>query len=238
LAGQASPFLRRLPLLLILGAAIAGFVLLRDRLTLEQLGAAQTALQGWVATHPVLAPVVFMAAYAAVVALSLPGATVMTLSGGLLFGLFPGVAYNVAAATVGACLIFAAVRLGIGRDTAARIAGGGAAARLMDGLQRNVWSVLLVMRIVPAVPFFVANLLPAFVGVAFVPFAVTTLFGILPGALVFTSVGAGMGAILADGGTPDLGVIFSPPVLLPLLGLALLAALPLVIRGGRRAGRD
>jgi uncharacterized membrane protein YdjX (TVP38/TMEM64 family) len=229
--------MRRLPLLLIVAAAIAGFVLLRDRLTLDTLGDAQAALQAWVAAHPVLAPLAFMAAYTAVVALSLPGATVMTLAGGLLFGLFPGVAYNVVAATAGACLIFAAVRLGVGRDTAARIAaGGGAAARLMDGLQRNVWSVLLVMRIVPAVPFFVANLLPAFVGVAFLPFAVTTLVGIVPGALVFTGVGAGMGAILAEGGTPDLGVIFTPPVLLPLLGLALLAALPLVIRGVRRGG--
>jgi uncharacterized membrane protein YdjX (TVP38/TMEM64 family) len=235
LAGQGSPFLRRLPLLLILAAAVAGFVLLRDRLTLDALSAAEDALRGFIAARPVLAPLAFTAAYVAVVALSLPGATVMTLAGGLLFGVFPGVAYNVAGATVGACLIFAAVRMGIGRDAAARIAaGGGAAARLMEGLQRNVWSVLLVMRIVPAVPFFVANLLPAFVGVAFLPFAVTTLIGILPGALVFTSVGAGMGAILAEGGTPDLGVIFSPPVLLPLLGLAALSALPLVLRGLRR----
>lgn len=237
MTGQTNPLLKRLPLVVIVIAAVAGFVLLRDQLTLQTVADVQGALTGWVAANPVLAPVVFTAVYVAVVALSLPGATVMTLTGGLLFGLFPGVVYNAVGAAIGACLIFLAVRLGVGRDAAARIAaGGGAAARLMEGLQRNVWSVLLLMRIVPAVPFFVANLLPAFVGVAFVPFAVTTLFGILPGALVFTSVGAGMGTILAEGGTPDLGVIFSPPVLLPLLGLAALAALPLIIRGVRRGG--
>ncbi len=216
-------------------AALAGFVALRDRLTLDALAAARGALAAWVAANPLLAPAGFVAAYVGVVGLSLPGATVMTLAGGLLFGLFPGVVWNVAGAATGACLIFLAVRMGIGRDLAARlVAGGGAAARLIAGLERNVWPVLMLMRLLPAVPFFAANLLPAFAGVRFGPYAVTTVLGILPGTLVLTSVGAGMGEVLDAGGRPDLGVFLQPQVLWPILGLCALVALPLVVRGLRR----
>ena len=65
--------------------------------------------------------------------------------------------------------------------------------------------MLLLIRLVPAVPFFVANLVPALVGVPLVPFVVTTLVGIVPGALVYSSVGAGLGAVFAAGETPDSG---------------------------------
>jgi uncharacterized membrane protein YdjX (TVP38/TMEM64 family) len=222
-------------LVLIALAAIAGYVFLRDRLSFEALAQAHDGLRAQVEMAPVAAVAVFIAAYTVIVALSLPGATVATLTGGLLFGTFPGVVYNVIAATAGACLIFGAARAGLGRDLAARIAaGGGPVARLQAGLTRNVWSVLLVMRLVPAVPFVAANLIPALVGVRFLPFAVTTLVGIIPGTLVFTSVGAGLGTVLAAGGRPDLGIIFEPRVLLPLLGLALLALLPVVVQKFRR----
>ena len=90
------------------------------------------------------------------------------------------------------------------------------------------------MRLVPVVPFFLANLLPAFAGIRLLPFALTTALGIIPGGLVFTSIGSGLGEVFARGETPDLGIIFSLPVLLPLLGLAALSALPMVIRALRR----
>ena len=79
-------------------------------------------------------------------------------------------------------------------------------------------------------PFVLANLIPAMVGVRLLPFAVTTFIGIIPGTLVFTSVGVGLGQVFARGERPDLGVIFSAPVLLPLLGLAALSALPILLK--------
>jgi len=95
---------------------------------------------------------------------------------------------------------------------------------------------LFLIRLVPAVPFFVANLLPAMVGVRAGRFVFTTFFGIMPGALVYTWVGAGLGEVFARGARPDLGIIFAPYVLGPLLGLAALAALPIAIRVARRKG--
>jgi len=227
--------LRRLPLVLILGAAILGGVVFRDLLTFEALAAHRAALLAYRDAHLLGASFGFVLAYAAIVALSLPGATIATLAGGFLFGLFPGALYNVLGASLGAVMVFWAARAGFGADVAARIAArGGKAARLTEGLRRNQWSALLTMRLVPVVPFFLANLLPAFAGIRLLPFALTTAIGIIPGAVVFTSVGAGLGDVFERGETPDLAIVFSPPVLLPLLGLAALAALPMVLRALRR----
>jgi uncharacterized membrane protein YdjX (TVP38/TMEM64 family) len=226
---------KRLPLILIAFAATTGFFFLRDQLSFAALDANREALLAFRDANYALSALLFVLAYTVIVGLSLPGATAATLTGGFLFGLFPGVIFNVLGAGSGAILVFLAARAGLGADISARIAAtGGAAARLQTGLQKNVWSALFTMRFIPAVPFFLSNLLPAFAGVRLLPFAVTTFLGIIPGALVFTSVGSGLGEVFAAGGSPDLSIIFSPAVLLPLLGLAALSALPAILRAFRR----
>jgi hypothetical protein len=90
--------------------------------------------------------------------------------------------------------------------------------------------MLFLIRLVPAVPFFVANLMPAFLDVPLRRFVISTFFGIMPGAVVYTSVGAGLGEVFARGETPNLGIIFEPQILLPILGLAALAALPIIVK--------
>ena len=244
LTGQTAPppakqgLARRLPILVILAVAAVGAFTLRDHLTFAALAENREALLAYRDAHYLIAVLGFVAAYVVIVAFSLPGATLATLTGGFLFGLFPGVVFNVAAATIGAVAVFLAARAGFGADVAARIeAKGGAPARLQAALRENEWSVLLMMRLVPAVPFFIANLIPAFVGVPLSRFAVTTFVGIIPGALVYTSVGAGLGEVFARGDTPDLGIIFTPAVLLPILGLAALSALPILIKALRRKAK-
>ncbi len=228
-------WLRRLPLLVILLAAIVGAVALRDELSFDTLARHREALLAFRDAHYLWAVLAFLAAYVAIVALSLPGGTVATLTGGFLFGLFPGVLYNIAAAGTGAVLVFLAARTGFGGALAQKLdAAGGKAARLQARLRENEWSVLFLMRLVPFVPFFIANLVPAFVGTSLHRFAISTFLGIIPGALVFTSVGSGLGEVFAQGKAPELGVIFTPPVLLPLLGLATLAALPMLLRAFKR----
>ena len=232
-----SGLIRRLPLILLVAVAAGGAFLLRDKLSFAVLAQHHDMLLAYRDDHYIWAALAFMAGYAVIVALSLPGATVATLTGGLLFGLFPGVLFNVSAATLGAVAVFVAVRAGAGQETAARIAArGGAAARLLTALRDNEWSVLLLMRLVPAVPFVLANLIPAFVGVRLDRFAITTFLGIIPGGLVFTSVGSGLGEVFARGETPDLGVLFTPAVIGPILGLAALSALPIAIKLLRRKG--
>jgi uncharacterized membrane protein YdjX (TVP38/TMEM64 family) len=228
-------WLRRLPFLVILLAAIVGAVALRDELSFDTLARHREALLAFRDAHYLGAVLAFLAAYVAIIALSLPGGTVATLTGGFLFGLFPGVLYNIAAAGTGAVLVFLAARTGFGGAFAQKLdAAGGKAARLQARLRENEWSVLFLMRLVPFVPFFIANLVPAFVGTSLHRFAISTFLGIIPGALVFTSVGSGLGEVFAQGKAPELGVILTPPVLLPLLGLATLAALPMLHRAFKR----
>lgn len=227
---------RLIPLLVVLGAAILGFVFLRDYLSFAALTENREALETYRDRNYPLTVFVFIAAYVVIVAFSLPGATVATLTGGFLFGLFPGVFFNIIGATVGATGIFLAAKTGLGDRMAARMdASTGRLNKLKRELDGAQWSILFVMRLVPAVPFFVANLLPALVGVPLYRFVVSTFFGIMPGALVYTSVGDGLGAVFDRGETPDLGIIFEPRILLPILGLAALALLPVVLRLFRKA---
>jgi uncharacterized membrane protein YdjX (TVP38/TMEM64 family) len=144
---------------------------------------------------------------------------------------------NITAATLGAAMIFLAARMGFGDRLAARMdSADGRIRQLKAQLDENQFSVLLMIRLVPAVPFFVANLLPAFVGMRLSTFVAATFLGIIPGGVVLTWVGVGLGEVFALGGTPDLGLIFEPQILGPMIGLACLAALPIVVRAFRRKG--
>ena len=229
-----SAVLRRLPIIVIVIAAALGAFFLRDYLSFDTLRDNRESLLAFRDDNYVLTALAFVAAYTAVVAFSLPGATVMTLTGGFLFSTFPGVLFNVTGATLGAIGIFLAAHWGLGERLAQRMdASDGLVRKIKDGIDANQWEMLFLIRLVPAVPFFVANLVPALVGVPLVRFAVTTFLGIIPGALVFTSVGAGLGEVFARGETPDLGLIFEPKILLPILGLCALAALPIVLKAVR-----
>ena len=203
-------------------------------LSFRWLGERQQALHALVAARPGMAACAYLAIYAVAVALSLPGAVVLTLAGGLLFGTVLGGGLAVLGATAGAVLLFLAARYVVG-DWLARRAGG-LMARVRPALERDGFSALLALRLLPVVPFWLVNLAPALVGMRLGSFALATAIGIVPGTLVFASIGAGVGDVLAAGRTPDLGVVFRPAVLLPLVGLALLAMLPVVWRRWRVAG--
>ena len=226
-----NPWRQRLPLIVVIGVAVVGGYLLRDHLSFAALSENRQALLAFRDAHYALTALAFVAAYVAIVAFSLPGATVATLTGGFLFGLWPGALFNIAGATMGAVLIFLAVRSGIGRALAARVdATDGKVAKLMRAIRENEIPVLFSMRLVPVLPFFIANIIPALIGVRTWVFAATTFAGIIPGGVIFTWVGVGLGEVLARGETPDLGIIFQPYILGPLLGLAALSFVPVVLK--------
>ena len=226
-----SGFARYLPLATILAVALIGGYLLRDYLSFDTLRDNREALLAFRDANYALSVAGFMLAYIVIVAFSLPGATIATLTGGFLFATFPGALFNVTAATIGAAVIFLAARWGLGERLAARMeTSDGTIKRIKDGIDENQWSMLFLIRLVPAIPFFAANLIPAFMGVPLWRFVVTTFLGIIPGGVVYTSVGAGLGEVFERGETPNLGIIFEPHILLPILGLCVLAALPIVLK--------
>lgn len=228
---QKPALLRYGPLLLIGLVALIGAFFLREYLSFEALRDNREALLTFRDSNLALTVIGFVLIYVAIVAFSLPGATIATLTGGFLFGTAIGAAVNVISATIGAILIFLAARMGLGERLKTRMdASDGLVARIKKGIDENQWSMLFFIRLVPAVPFFVANLIPALLAVPLYRFAVSTFFGIIPGSLVYTSVGAGLGEVFEAGETPDLGIIFEPHILLPILGLCLLSLLPVGIK--------
>ena len=228
---------RYLPLLLIAVGALAGTYFLSDYLSFETLRDNREALLAFRdANYPAMVAA-YIILYVLIVAFSLPGATIATLAGGFLFGLFPGALYVVGSATLGAIVIFLAAKWGLGVSLSARMdASSGMVKRIKQGIAENEMPMLFLIRLVPVVPFFVANLLPALVGVGLGRYAFTTFFGIMPGSVVYTWVGAGLGEVFAMGETPNLSIIFDPVILGPILGLCALALLPIVIKAVRGRG--
>lgn len=225
---------RALPLLLLVLLATATWALgLTDYLSWAELGRHQATLRQAVADQPVLAPLVYVAVYALFVALSLPQAVVVTITGGLLFGTLAGGALAVTGATIGAIILFLLARSAFGAASAQR--GGAFLQTVREGLARDGFNYLLAIRLIPVFPFWLVNLAAALGGMRLGPYAAATLIGIAPGTFVFASVGAGIGSVLATGGQPDLSIILSWPVLGPLLGLAALSLLPVAWRHWRKA---
>ncbi|MDB5315613.1 MAG: hypothetical protein JWO24_1457 [Rhodospirillales bacterium] len=201
-----------------------------DFLTLDTLRGVRGTLTGWVAANGLLAALAYVGVYVLATALLVPGAVLLTLTGGFLFGAVLGTALTVIAATIGAVIIFSMARIVFGADALERF--GPRAKALVEGLRRNAWSYLLVLRLVPLFPFLLVNIVPAFAGIRLRVFALTTLFGILPGTAVFSLSGAGLGRTLDSGGALDLGSILTAEILIALCALAALslAAIPLKAR--------
>jgi uncharacterized membrane protein YdjX (TVP38/TMEM64 family) len=232
---KSAPWARYIVLALVLAVAIAGYVALKDVLTFETLRDNRETLLSFRDDNIVLIVIGFFLAYVAVVAFSLPGASLATLTGGFLFGTVFGSVLNVAAATMGATAIFLAARWGLGDRLGARLENSeGVVKHIKDGIDENQWSMLFILRLGPAVPFFLANLIPAFLEVPLHRYVISTFIGIIPGTVVYTSVGAGLGGVFDAGETPNLGIIFEPHVIGPILGLAALSALPIVIKALRK----
>lgn len=219
-------------IMLIAGLHLSGA---GEFLSLDTLRIYRKTLTGLVGQHPVASAAIYLAVYILATALSVPGAVVLTLAGGFLFGTLFGAAFAVIGATIGAIILFLIARfLMKGRTLDAF---GPKAASLGEGIRRNAWSYLLALRLVPLFPFFLVNIVPAFVGVKLPVFALTTVFGIMPGTLVYSAAGAGLGNIFDTGEDFTVGSVLTPNIIAALAGLAVLALVAIPIQA-KFGGRD
>ena len=224
-----SVYKRLIPLAVLGIGVVAFFAFGLDRyLTFDELRRNREALTDFVAAMPVLSVLLFVLVYTGAVALSVPGAAVLTLAGGFLFGIWEGTAAVVAGATAGATLLFLVARFVLG-DTL-RAKAGPWLAKMEAGFNEDAMSYLLVLRLIPAFPFFIVNLVPAFLGVSLRTFVVATFLGIIPGTFVFASIGAGLGSIFDSAQEFSLKGALTPQVITALVGLALLSLLPVVYK--------
>lgn len=205
-----------------------------EYLSFEALSRHRAELLQYADAHAIASVALFMVAYVVVIALSLPGGVWLTLAGGFVFGGWLAGLYVVFGATVGATLIFLAARYAFADLFHAR--AGSALANMEDGFRKNAFNYLMVLRLVPLFPFWLVNLVPALLDVRLHTYVIATFIGIIPGTFVYAHVGAGLGAVFESGQEPDLGVIFQPAVLLPILGLAALSLVPIAYQKLKGAG--
>src|SRR5205814_3078412 len=181
----------------------------------------------FVAQGGMAAGLAFVVTYAGLVALSLPAAAFLSITSGFLFGCWLGAIYAVLGATIGATVVFLAVRAGI----AGLVERAGPRVRRLEaGFREDALSYLLVLRLVPIFPFWLVNLAAGAVGMRLWVYVLATFFGMAPTSFIYASLGNGLGEVRAQGRHPDLAVLFRPSVLLPILGLAALALLPVLYK--------
>lgn len=208
-----------------------------NKAVLETLRAHREAAVALVADNAVAAAAVFMAIYATAIAFSVPGGAMMTIVGGFLFGPVEATLYVVFAATVGATALFLVARTAVGDRLRAR--AGPWMRRMEAGFGENAMNYLLVLRLIPLFPFFVVNLVPAFLGVSLRTYVIATFFGIIPGTFVYALAGSGLGSVLEAGRAFDVSSVLTADVIAALIGLAALALAPVVYkRLRRRRGGD
>ncbi len=220
--------------ILLLGLALFLLFGLERYVSFEMLSRHHAAIAAWVADNGLLAAILFVLAYAVAVAFSLPVAIIVTPLGGFLFGLWIGAILSVIGATVGSVAVFLAARTAFHDLFHAR--AGSMLARFEAGFRRDSFSYLLFLRLVPIFPFWLVNIVPALLRMGLWPYTLATLIGIIPAAFVYAGLGSGFGMLFARGEAPDLGIVFERHILLPLLGMALLALIPALYTHLR--GRD
>ncbi len=238
-------FGRLVPVAVIVAVMAATFATGWHRqLSLETLIRHRAILDAFVSEHWIQAQAAYLGLYVAAVALSIPGAALLTIAGGILFGAWIGAALAIVGATFGASLVFLAAS-GAFHDVFGRRAGA-LAGKLAAGFRANAFSYLLFLRLAPLFPFWLVNIVPALVGVSLSTFVAATAIGIIPATAVFAFVGEGFDSALsaktavfrdcmASGGADcrfdfDLGAAFTPQLIAALVGLGLLALLPVLIK--------
>ena len=189
-------------------------------LSLDSLVRNRALLAGYVAEHYVLMLAGYGLAYIAAVALSFPGASFLTIAGGLLFGWAVSGSVTVLAATIGASLIFLAARSAFGAALRAR--AGGFIDRFTEGFRDDAFNYLLFLRLVPLFPFWLINVVPALFNIRLGSYFLATLIGILPGTFAYSFIGAGLDSVIAAqraanpacATNPDCSVTLDPSALI------------------------
>ena len=233
---QSHPIKKAWPALVLGGGFVLFFVSDgADWLGWERFVTHYASIKGFAQANRVMAYALFTGGYAIVVAFSLPVASLLTVAGGAILG-WPALVLVVVGATGGATIVFVTAR-GILSGFLAKRAGP-FQHRLKDGFTRDGFAYLLALRLIPVAPFWAVNIIPAFTAIRLRTFVGATAIGIIPGVGVYTSMGRGFDQVFAAGQTPDLAIVTSPQILLPLVGLGLLALLPVLYkRGWRKTGR-
>ncbi len=251
LAGWLRSLVRWLPLLiLILGGIAVSILGFSDRLSMSSIIESRTQLLEFVNERPVTTVAIYAAVYVSAVVLSVPGGSLLTIVGGILFGGIVGGLVTTAAAVIGSVLVFLIARTALAGWMRRRVARmGRRATSFADGFRTNAFYVIIVIRLIPVMPYWASNALPALFGVRLWVFALATVIGLLPWTVSFAFFGEALDGIvvaqeLADPGcaaagtcTLDFSTLTSGPVVTGLI-IALVALIPVLVHWWARGRKQ
>ena len=226
--GRSKMWKKLLVLAVVLGAVVVVYARFGDALTLGSLAASESQLRQFQVEHPILVYGIAFAVYVAVTGLSLPGAAGLTLVYGWYFGLVRGVILVSFASTTGATVAFLLSRY-LFRDAVLKRFGDKLSG-FNDALRREGPFYLFALRLIPAVPFFVINLVMGLTPIRVITYWWVSQLGMLAGTAVYVYAGSRVPSLekLADGGV---GAVFTPTQLTQIiLAFVLLGVFPLVVR--------
>lgn len=215
-----------LGLLLILCAAFFYFHL-NTYLTLDALQKYHLVAQAWANTHYKSAVSLYILLFTGLIACTIPCATLFTLIGGFLFG-YIALLYAVLSTTAGGLILFFAARTALGARIAAKSTGW--IKKMEAGFQRNAFNYLLTLRLIPIFPCWISNIGAGALNVPVITFISATVLGIFPATLIYVLAGRSLDKLLSDSQAPLLNIIFTPSILFPLLGLAILSIFPVIYK--------
>ena len=222
-------FNRYIPVsIIILGIIIFSLSDANEFLSFETLAANRSSLLEFAHNFNILSVFIFIVSYIVLTTVSLPGGVWLTLTGGFIFGGWLGGLYVVIGATTGGTMIFLIVRYLLADVFRTKV--GTRLYKIEDKLKENAFSYLLFARLVPLFPFWLVNIVPALFNVRLHTYILASFIGIIPGTLVYSHVGAGLGIVFDTDSKPDLDVLFEPGILLPLLSLAALSLAPIIYK--------
>lgn len=217
-----------LPVLLLLIVLLVLYFNFRNYLTFEALKEYRGVMLKWTNEHYALTSISFILFYILMVAISIPVASFLMLVAGFLFGIIWGFLYVLIGICVGTTLLFLIERLILRtwdfQEHSAWM------KKIKRGVKKNAFSYLLSLRLIPFFPFWVTNLAPALLNIPLRTFMLTTFIGMIPKAFINVSLGNGLGYIFDAGKVPTLQTLYTPEIFLPLLGLAILALLPVFLK--------
>nr|WP_295108291.1 TVP38/TMEM64 family protein [uncultured Caulobacter sp.] len=230
---RALTLLRRFgPLAAIVILSVAAFVSgLAGHLSLEELRLRGTELQTFASERPVLCAAIYLAIYVCSVAVSLPGALILSLTSGFLFGPLGG-ALAVSGATGGSTVTYLVFRTAFGDMLRGK--PDAFLARMAEGLRRDAFNYLLTLRLIPAFPLLAVNVAAGVANIPVRTFVLASILGMIPSSFVYAGIGAGLGHLFARGGAVTIETLLSPRIYLPIIGMGVLAFLPPLWRHWRK----
>jgi uncharacterized membrane protein YdjX (TVP38/TMEM64 family) len=244
-AGGATVLAKRLaPVAVILaGLAFGYFKGWHQYLSLSMLVESREMLSAFVESNLLLAALTYMLIYIVAVAFSFPGASLLTIGGGFMFGWLTGGVLTAIAAPIGASIIYLVAKSAVGDflvDMMKKNAGK-RIKQLAEGFEEDAFNYLLTIRLAPVFPFWVINIAPAIFNVPLRTYFIATAIGILPGTFAYAFLGEGIDSVIeaqqAAGAELKVSDLVTPEITAAFVILALVALIPTVVKKVRASRR-